>query len=109
METYKKLPKKFKAKWIAALRSGEYKQTKNTLCNDDGYCCLGIAGKLCGVSDNQMSNNWEFRQPIKGLPKILVGSAASSSENKITHMLASLNDDHDKTFPEIADWIEENL
>lgn len=31
-------------KWLAALRSGEYKQAKRTLYDleDGGYCCLGV-------------------------------------------------------------------
>jgi hypothetical protein len=30
--------------WLAALRSGEYKQGRGTLCNayDNSYCCLGV-------------------------------------------------------------------
>lgn len=29
--------------WIAALRSSEYRQTKNALQDGLGYCCLGVA------------------------------------------------------------------
>lgn len=33
-----------KAEWIAALESGEFKQGKSRLRNDDDtYCCLGVA------------------------------------------------------------------
>src|ERR1044072_7537865 len=28
--------------WIAALRSGEYMQSKDSLNNSLGYCCLGV-------------------------------------------------------------------
>lgn len=31
-----------KAKWLEALRSGEYTQTEGALCNDGKYCCLGV-------------------------------------------------------------------
>lgn len=30
-------------KWLRALRSGKYAQTRGTLKADDGYCCLGVA------------------------------------------------------------------
>lgn len=30
-------------KLTTALRSGEYKQIKKQLCNEGGYCCLGVA------------------------------------------------------------------
>jgi hypothetical protein len=36
-----------KSKWLTALRSGNYKQSKMQLKSDDGYCCLGV---LCEVS-----------------------------------------------------------
>ena len=44
---YKKQKANLK-KWIKALRSGKYKQTKDTLCNDkrNSFCCLGV---LCDV------------------------------------------------------------
>jgi hypothetical protein len=45
----KRLPKmkaKYKKKWLAALRDGEYEQTAGRLADDDGYCCLGV---LCDV------------------------------------------------------------
>ena len=33
-------------KWIAALRSGEFKQGKDRLRTDDRFCCLGVACEL---------------------------------------------------------------
>lgn len=38
--------KEIKDKWVAALRSGEYKQTKGKLRDDSGFCCLGV---LCDL------------------------------------------------------------
>lgn len=38
-----------KAKWIEALESGRYEQTRGALhVKDEGYCCLGV---LCDVID----------------------------------------------------------
>lgn len=34
-------------RWIAALESGDYKQTTKVLENDEGFCCLGVA---CAIS-----------------------------------------------------------
>lgn len=44
-----------KAKWVRALRSGEYKQTTGVLRRTDtpgldGYCCLGVLCDLAGVT-----------------------------------------------------------
>lgn len=33
-------------KWITALRSGEYRQSKFALQNAEGFCCLGVACKV---------------------------------------------------------------
>jgi hypothetical protein len=36
------MDKKLKAKWVKALRSGEYKQGGGYLFSDGKYCCLGV-------------------------------------------------------------------
>lgn len=36
--------------WIPALRSGEYNQTQTRLHDENGYCCLGVACDLVGVT-----------------------------------------------------------
>lgn len=41
----KELKKNVK-KWIAALRSGEYEQTRGALNDENGFCCLGVACDL---------------------------------------------------------------
>ena len=43
-----KMNPEVKAKWVEALRSGEYRQTKGYLHrNGGGFCCLGV---LCDVA-----------------------------------------------------------
>jgi len=39
-----RMPKKLLAKWLKALRSGEYKQAKGQLYRPEtcGFCCLGV-------------------------------------------------------------------
>ena len=34
-------------KWVAALRSGKYEQTRGALKDSNGHCCLGV---LCSIS-----------------------------------------------------------
>lgn len=41
--------KQHRAEWVAALRSGKYKQTQGNLHDDVGYCCLGVACELAGI------------------------------------------------------------
>lgn len=41
-----KMNPEIKAKWVAALRSGEYNQAVSVLRNGYGFCCLGV---LCDL------------------------------------------------------------
>ena len=43
------MDRKLKAKWVVALRSGEYKQARGMLKSDDAYCCLGVLSKQLGL------------------------------------------------------------
>jgi hypothetical protein len=41
-----------RAKWVTALRSGEYKQGRQMLRSDaDEYCCLGVACELAAAEN----------------------------------------------------------
>ncbi len=108
-----------KAKWLAALRSGDYKQAKNILCEvnyykDLSYCCIGVKMNLDGVprlpsglmfdlrnmprttSDGEHVFQWIVYMEQRGVP------------TEQTRILAEMNDSG-KTFLEIADYIETNL
>ena len=46
-----------KAAWLAALRSGEYRQTTGTLRDSAGaFCCLGV---LCDLAAKQGIGQWD--------------------------------------------------
>lgn len=47
------MDKHVKTKWIKALRSGDYKQTKATLRDTEGFCCLGV---LCDIYHKEIGN-----------------------------------------------------
>lgn len=47
------MKKSIAMKWVKALRSGKYKQTRGKLRGQRGYCCLGV---LCDIYDNKQ---WE--------------------------------------------------
>lgn len=104
-----KLDPEFKAKWIAALRSGEYKQGKFYLEHNGGYCCLGVACKIAGAEAK--SGTSYIHCDVHEVPVLL------RSCNSLTIRLANMNDGKGpngevtprKSFPEIADWIQENL
>ena len=53
-------------KWLAALKSGEYKQTRGYLCLLDwetreplGYCCLGVAHEVLGAQHHAVESQRE--------------------------------------------------
>jgi hypothetical protein len=47
-----------KAKWLQALRSGEYKQTRYTLRScTGGFCCLGV---LSDIYRKEVGGSWKW-------------------------------------------------
>lgn len=113
MTTYPKMDRKIKARWVKALRSGKYRQTKDKLRREThgvtSHCCLGV---LC-----------ELVQPKRWRPGVDafdggvyhkgwghtggVRRAARLSREAATD-LADLNDSG-KRFRTIATWIEKHL
>lgn len=79
--SYLRMNKDIKKKWVEALRSGDYKQTRLRLQDKGGYCCLGVlhlvtetpldyesvyamlsegqAAKCMNLNDNE---RWNFKQ-----------------------------------------------
>ena len=120
-----------KAKWVAALRSGEYPQgaghLKVQMNNepDPRFCCLGV---LCDVEGMELHRGAEFigmDGEEEGIAYYIKGSTIDSepmaSESYLPSafaqqaglldvdiLLASFND-MGASFDEIADWIEANL
>lgn len=122
-----KLRPEVKTAWLAALRSGDYKQTSGMLQSEDGsFCCLGV---LCDLSSqgswSQMGDSDELRYMSQGgTPHKSVmeyafenfGDPGVDGDNCVrvwaprgtTVTLASLNDGG-ASFTEIACNIEEQL
>lgn len=120
MEKQYKLPREFGEKWLAALRSGEYKQTLYKLWRpttdslaiigkrSSGYCCLGVAGIICGVPSHYLAKYTQYASFASGLEIDLVPWELHTDKNKaFVTTLMSMNDSG-KTFTEIADWIEDH-
>jgi hypothetical protein len=119
----KRLPKAFKNKWIKALRSGQYKQVSGflkkrneyELSSPFSYCCLGVAGELCGVKGLTNCKNEDVliggKNGLKNMslvPDLIKGSSSSLSGNPVVKKLVDMNDSG-KSFKVIAKWIEKNL
>jgi len=111
-----KLPKAVKAKWVKALRSGEYKQGIGHLEQQDynhadekidpvKYCCLGVA---CHIGLTQRRKPADKNASTCGDSKPEVVST-KFLPSKVQDFLAEKNDDSKWGFEKIADWIDENL
>lgn len=98
-----------KAKWIAALRSGTYSQTKCTLRDPKGFCCLGVLCDLVrptGWHESTYQPEWSHLGNYSGLEPEIGDEAALTvaSQEWLTHL-----NDTGKSFAEIADYIEKHL
>ncbi len=107
-----------KQKWLAALRSGDYKQTKSCLHNKDGYCCLGVLCDISGIG------HWDQNKEVHGeIPYVASNGkrwfsiaptevkqavAADSVDSAVWAGVIDMNDEG-KTFAEIADYLEKVL
>lgn len=85
-------------KWLAALRSGKYKQTRNTLKEETPtgpkYCSLGVAVEVCGF----------IGLYGKALQSRDLYALGLSTEQE-SHCVA-MNDEEHKRFKTIANAIE---
>ena len=59
----KTMKPEIKKKWLRALRSGKYKQTKEMLHKKNGgYCCLGV---LCDIYAKEKKVKWGEVNPLR--------------------------------------------
>lgn len=113
-----------KKEWVAALRSGDYKQGKHTLRHEDSFCCLGVACDLAvkaGAVSYEVSFDWKTYlygadKQSRILPKDVIEWLGLEEDDDPHNPrvgdyptgLAQLNDDG-VSFEDIADAIEKNL
>lgn len=106
-----KLPKAFKKKWVAALRSGKYKQGQHSLHNSGAntYCCLGVAYKIVGYTNKKLIGQAQLDvdKDYRKVPAVL--REKCEAENDLTSKLIDMNDSDRTSFKRIANWIEKNL
>ena len=114
-----KLSPAFKKTWLAALRSGKYKQGREYLHSDNKFCCLGVAydargGKwndynetLIGQCDKLLSQFIGDKPPV---PKNVMRVLEQINNNQtVEDYLIKLNDNKEWSFKQIANWIEKHL
>lgn len=109
-----RLPRVFRNKWLKALESGRYRQTTGELLCNGKYCCLGVAGKVLRIHDNDLQGHcMPADLDLKNIKKYPTAIVRKPEENdsiensEFASSLASMNDDG-KTFKEIAAYIRSN-
>lgn len=97
-------------KWLEALESGEYDQCKNQLYDKDrGYCCLGVAEKLRDPDMHLLERNSEIGTPRnQTISELNLFSPTGFLKDPNFDSLTDLNDHHDFSFNDIAEYIREN-
>ena len=120
---------KVKAKWVAALRSGRYKQGHGALAISSGrahvsdkFCCLGVLcdlavqAKVIPAPTLAPDNEWYSYEHAYGeLPhEVMTWAGLDSADpwvplNGSDHNLSTLNDDHRLSFKRIARLVETHL
>ena len=106
-------------KWLAALRSGEYKQAAHTLHDrtTNGYCCLGVLqmvvdGKVecdaAGSPHEVPSSDWLVNNSIRF--NLALGEGFIDVEPYLPScsMYATILNDEGTPFTDIADLIEKH-
>jgi hypothetical protein len=112
-----------RARWVAALRSGDYAQTTGKLRNNEGFCCLGVLcdlaereGLITSAIDDCDEGCRDYGDERFDLPGVVIRWASLRSSPAIFAdiddtgprdvPLAILNDDYGWDFARIADAIE---
>ena len=118
--------KRVKKLWVAALRSGKYRQAKGALKKRNGaHCCLGVLCDLYSKEKKDLSFVWEgdeyYFDNRTDAPSMSVRKWAgldSNDEAVFTSVtgpngrklsLIDLNDEQGYTFEQIAEVIERDL
>ena len=98
-----KLPKKFREKWLKALRSGEYKQIEGELHNSSGFCCMGVAGVICGLLEEDLYGVGRLDAGVTDIDDIPSNILSTDFAEECMR-----KNDNGKSFKEIANYIEKN-
>jgi hypothetical protein len=118
------MKQEIKDRWVAALRSGEFKQGRNCLRMDDLFCCLGVLTELyvreVGAEWREVSLSGRMTLKDSGVyyipPAVCAWAGMNDSNPHVIkspelnspelRMPAAYLNDKGMSFAEIADAIE---
>lgn len=103
----------FKARWVKALRSGEFKQARQRLrSTETGFCCMGVALHLIDPNGWRPPRGVQGSMDWRGCDAAEIGTSLRTAlqiEGDTARQLADMNDKEKASFAQIANWIETNL
>lgn len=117
------MKKSYAMKWVAALRSGKYKQGKGRLhkvdaSNHHKYCCLGVLCDVVGAPKERVGSVFYYGGRAGVLPNVVVDLVGMHSvegtlgDTSLTYLNDIYLNDGEvgprKNFSQIADIIEKN-
>jgi hypothetical protein len=111
------MPSGLRKKWLAALRSGEYKQGQGCLYrpDDKSFCCLGVLNHIALKGNVEVvANDFDSDDYLQKGDFLEVPSREFYTAFKIDmpghkqNSLINMNDGSRCSFVEIADYIEEH-
>lgn len=101
-----------KAKWVEALRSGEFKQYKGGALKDTSasgkvsFCCLGV---LCEISPAVEKHNVYAEEQLSDAALAYAGFTDEVQQTLISLNDGTNDDPNGASFKRIATYIEKNL
>lgn len=97
-------------RWVAALRSGKYKQGTGYLQQNGRFCCLGVLNDIQNNPCNKRHGAIMYDSPSRVAAAHVNTEWLQSQglEVKDVVTLMNMNDDG-ATFDVIADWISQNV
>lgn len=116
-----RMPKELLAKWLAALRSGDFQQCRGSMMKVDegqpGFCCLGVLAKVADADESEMARGTPSRRFLDSAriefvtegPKsngLMDSADAGNPYLPPIQNFATCANDGGRTFAEIADAIE---
>lgn len=119
------MPKELLAKWLAALRSGEYRQGQDLLYNGDSdeqgqYCCLGVLCEIGGTLKKGASEPLPSPRDYEAMGVYIRNGESLNIEPEEgfddpylfdpkageLHSASTFNDTLNRSFTQIADIVE---
>ena len=100
-----------KAKWVKALRSGEYIQGKGYMNRNGKFCCLGVLAEVLELPkqvDDVRCDTYTY-EPQASTWGFMTDAAEEYGLIDEQAHLQLMNDSSLNTFDEIADYIEKSL